>query len=51
MNHWHPEVVYPNQFAYTTILGIISELRLSSHFLGDKRTSSFPISADVNELS
>jgi len=39
------QVVYPNQFAYTTIFRSISELRLSPHFWGYIRTRS-----DVNEL-
>ena len=34
MDHWRPEVVYPNQFAYTSNSGIVSELRLSSHLWG-----------------
>ncbi len=46
MDHWRPEVVYSNQFAYTTSYGIISDLRLSLLFGGYVRTGS-----DVNELS
>ena len=49
MNHWQPEVVYPNQLVYTTILGSISELRLSSHFRGI--SEPVRISSDLNELS